>query len=37
MSSNLTTGILLFAHGGPVEEANRSVRDLAEKIEAAGP
>jgi sirohydrochlorin ferrochelatase len=37
MSHNLTTGILLFAHGSPVEEANRGVHDLAEKIEAAGP
>ncbi|MGO8790511.1 MAG: sirohydrochlorin chelatase [Terriglobia bacterium] len=33
----MTTGILLFAHGSPVEEANRGVRDLARKIEAAGP
>jgi len=32
-----TTGILLFAHGSPVEEANRGVHDLAEKIAAAGP
>ena len=31
------TGILLFAHGSPVEEANRGVRELAAKIEAAGP
>ena len=31
------TGILLFAHGSPVEEANRGVRELAWKIEAAGP
>ena len=31
------TGILLFAHGSPVEEANRVVRELAAKIEAAGP
>lgn len=37
MSHDLTTGILLFAHGSPVDEANRGVRDLAEKIEAAGP
>ena len=32
-----TTGILLFAHGSPVEEANRGVHDLAEKVAAAGP
>ena len=31
------TGILLFAHGSPVEEANRGVHALAAKIEAAGP
>ena len=31
------TGILLFAHGSPVEEANCGVRDLAAKIESAGP
>jgi sirohydrochlorin ferrochelatase len=37
MSPDLTTGILLFGHGSPVEEANRGVRDLAKKIEAAGP
>jgi sirohydrochlorin ferrochelatase len=37
MSLDSTTGVLLFAHGSPVEEANRGVRDLAEKIEAAGP
>lgn len=37
MSGEPTTGILLFAHGSPVEEANRGVRDLAGKIEAAGP
>ncbi len=37
MTDSLTTGILLFAHGSPVEEANRGVRDLAAKIEAAGP
>ena len=33
----MKTGILLFAHGSPVEEANRGVHDLAAKIEAAGP
>jgi sirohydrochlorin ferrochelatase len=37
MSHDLTIGILLFAHGSPVEEANGGVRDLAEKVEAAGP
>jgi sirohydrochlorin ferrochelatase len=37
MSRELTTGILLFAHGSPVEEANRGVRELAARIEAAGP
>ena len=34
---DMKTGVLLFAHGSPVEEANRGVRDLAEKIESAGP
>jgi sirohydrochlorin ferrochelatase len=33
----MTTGILLFAHGSPVEEANRGVHGLAEKVAAAGP
>jgi len=37
MSQDLKTGILLFAHGSPVEEANRGVHDLAEKVAAAGP
>jgi sirohydrochlorin ferrochelatase len=37
MSHDLTTGILLFAHGSPVEEANRGVHELAQKIEATGP
>ena len=37
MSQDLTTGILLFAHGSPVEDANRGVRELAARIEAAGP
>jgi sirohydrochlorin ferrochelatase len=32
----MKTGILLFAHGSPVEEANRGVHDLAAKIEAVG-
>ena len=31
------TGILLFAHGSRVEEANTGVRDLARQVEAAGP
>jgi sirohydrochlorin ferrochelatase len=31
------TGILLFAHGSPVEDANGGVRELARKIEAEGP
>jgi sirohydrochlorin ferrochelatase len=30
-------GILLFAHGSPVEEANEGVRALAAKIEGDGP
>lgn len=29
-------GILLFAHGSPVEEATRGVHDLAQSIAAAG-
>ncbi len=33
----MTTGVLLFAHGSPVEEANLGVHDLAARIEAAGP
>jgi|ERR1035438_713355 sirohydrochlorin ferrochelatase len=36
-SDDPTIGILLFAHGSPVEEANRGVHNLAQKIEAAGP
>jgi sirohydrochlorin ferrochelatase len=31
------TGVLLFAHGSPVEDANRGVHELAARIEAAGP
>jgi sirohydrochlorin ferrochelatase len=31
------TGILLFAHGSSVEEANRAVHELARQIEAQGP
>jgi sirohydrochlorin ferrochelatase len=30
------TGILLFAHGSSVEEANRAVHELARRIEAQG-
>jgi sirohydrochlorin ferrochelatase len=30
------TGIILFAHGSPVEEANRGVHELAAKVAAAG-
>jgi sirohydrochlorin ferrochelatase len=37
MSNNPKTGILLFAHGSPVEDANRGVHDLAEKIQSVGP
>lgn len=37
MSRELTTGIVLFAHGSSVDEANRGVHDLAGKIAAAGP
>jgi sirohydrochlorin ferrochelatase len=33
----LKTGILLFAHGSPVEDANRAVHDLAANIAKAGP
>jgi len=33
----MKTGVLLFAHGSPVEDANRGVHDLAARIEAAGP
>lgn len=32
-----TTGIVLFAHGSSVEEANQGVHDLAAQIEALGP
>jgi sirohydrochlorin cobaltochelatase len=31
------TGVLLFAHGSPVEAANRGVEELARRVEAAGP
>jgi len=36
-SDDEITGILLFAHGSRVEEANAGVRELAQKVEAAGP
>ncbi len=32
-----SVGVVLFAHGSSVEEANRGVRELAEKVLAAGP
>ena len=32
-----TTGILLFAHGSSVEEANRGVHELARQVEETGP
>jgi sirohydrochlorin ferrochelatase len=31
------TGIILFAHGSRVEEANQSVHQLAQKVEEVGP
>lgn len=31
------TGIVLFAHGSRVEEANQGVRDLAQQVRNAGP
>src|SRR3989442_12966525 len=31
------TGIVLFAHGSRVEEANRGVRELARQVEDVGP
>lgn len=37
MSRESKTGILLFAHGSPVEDANHGVRELAGKVEAGGP
>ena len=30
------TGIILFAHGSPVEDADEGVRELAAKVQAAG-
>jgi sirohydrochlorin ferrochelatase len=32
-----TTGIILFAHGSSVQDANRGVHDLAERVEREGP
>lgn len=32
-----TTGIVLFAHGSSVEDANRGVRELAQQIQEIGP
>jgi sirohydrochlorin ferrochelatase len=34
---NENTGIVLFAHGSRVEEANRGVRELARQVEDVGP
>jgi sirohydrochlorin ferrochelatase len=36
-TTNIATAILLFAHGSRVEEANRSVRELARDVERRGP
>jgi len=36
-TENHTTGIVLFAHGSAVEEANRGVHELARQIEQEGP
>jgi sirohydrochlorin ferrochelatase len=35
-SQHESTGILLFAHGSVVEEANRSVHELARQVQALG-
>jgi sirohydrochlorin ferrochelatase len=32
-----TTGVILFAHGSRVEEANQGVHDLARQVEEGGP
>ena len=32
-----STGIILFAHGSKVEDANQGVRDLARRVREAGP
>jgi sirohydrochlorin ferrochelatase len=37
VEKDVATGILLFAHGSSVEEANRAVHELARQIEAQGP
>ena len=38
MSGDLrTTGVILFAHGSSVEEANQGVHDLARQVEECGP
>ncbi len=34
---NDSVGVVLFAHGSSVEEANRGVRELAERVAASGP
>jgi sirohydrochlorin ferrochelatase len=36
-ADDTTTGILIFAHGSSVEAANQGVRDLARRIQDAGP
>ncbi len=36
-TENKPAGIILFAHGSRVEEANLSVRNLAQEVERAGP
>src|SRR2546428_9203996 len=36
-SRDENTGIVLFAHGSRVEEANRGVRELARQVEDVGP
>ncbi len=37
LKRDLRTAVVLFAHGSAVEEANRGVRALAQKIQSAGP
>jgi len=38
MSGDLrTTGVILFAHGSSVEEANQGVHDLARQVQEGGP
>lgn len=36
-AENSKTGVILFAHGSSVEEANRGVHELARRVEEAGP